>query len=70
MGYSLRGRKESVIDSCDFCIALWNCLDFPGGSGSKQSACDAGNQDRSLGWEEPLEKGMATLFSIFIWRIP
>ena len=24
----------------------------------------------SLGWEDPLEKGMATHFSIFAWRIP
>ena len=25
---------------------------------------------RSLGWEEPLKKGMATLSSILAWRIP
>ena len=25
---------------------------------------------RSLGWEDPLEKGMATHFSIQDWRIP
>ena len=25
---------------------------------------------RSLGWEDPLENGMATYFSIFAWRIP
>ena len=25
---------------------------------------------RSLGWEDPLEKGMADHFSIFVWRIP
>ena len=24
----------------------------------------------SLGWEDPLEKGMATLSSILAWRIP
>ena len=24
----------------------------------------------SLGWEDPLEKGMATYFSILAWRIP
>jgi len=24
----------------------------------------------SLGWEDPLEKGMATQSSIFAWRIP
>ena len=25
---------------------------------------------RSLGWEDPLEKGMATQASILAWRIP
>ena len=25
---------------------------------------------RSLGWEDSLEKGMATYSSIFAWRIP
>ena len=25
---------------------------------------------RSLGWEDPLEKDMATYFSILAWRIP
>ena len=25
---------------------------------------------RSLGWEDPLEKGMATYSSIPVWRIP
>ena len=27
-------------------------------------------QVRSLGWEEPLEKGMATHSSILVWGIP
>ena len=27
-------------------------------------------QVRSLGWEDPLEKGMATRSSILAWRIP
>ena len=27
-------------------------------------------QVRSLGWEDPLEEGMATLSSILAWRIP
>ena len=27
-------------------------------------------QVQSLGWEEPLEEGMATHSSIFAWRIP
>ena len=28
------------------------------------------NLVQSLGWEDPLEKGMATLSSILAWRIP
>ena len=27
-------------------------------------------QVQSLGWEDPLEKGTATHFSILAWRIP
>ena len=27
-------------------------------------------QVRSLGWDDPLEKGMATYSSILSWRIP
>ena len=27
-------------------------------------------QDQSLGWDDPLEKEMATLSSILAWRIP
>ena len=28
------------------------------------------NQVRSLGWEDPLKKGIATHASILAWRIP
>ena len=36
----------------------------------EESACNAGNWVRSLGGEEPLEKEMATHFSILAWKIP
>ena len=39
---------------------------FPGGSGGKEPACRAGDS----GWEDPLEKRMATCSSIPAWRIP
>ena len=42
---------------------------FPGGSDSKESACNAG-EVQSLSQEDPLEREMATHFSIFAWRIP
>ena len=35
-----------------------------------KSACYAGDMDSVLGWEDPLEKGMATCCSILPWRIP
>ena len=43
---------------------------FPGGSDGKESACNAGDQVRSLGREDPLEKGMAINSSILAWSIP
>ena len=43
---------------------------FPGGSEGKESACNVGDQVRSLGWEDSLEKEMATHSSILAWKIP
>ena len=43
---------------------LYNNIGFLDGSDGKESACNAGDQVRSLGWENPLEKGMATHSSI------
>ena len=35
----------------------------------KNPLADAGDMVQSLGWEDPLEKGMATHSSILAWRI-
>ena len=35
-------------------------LGFPGGSAGKEPTCNAGDLGSILGWEDPLEKGMAT----------
>ena len=46
---------------------------FPGASAGKESTCSAGAAgDRVwfLGQEDPLEKGMATHFSMIGWRMP
>ena len=49
---------------------------LPGGSDSKESACNAGDSQcietwaQSLGQEDPLEKETATHSSILAWRIP
>ena len=43
---------------------------FPGGSDSKESACNAGDLGLILCWKDRLEKGMAIHSSILAWRIP
>ena len=42
---------------------------IPGGANG-ESARDSGDLVQSLGWEDPLEKGMETHRSILAWRIP
>ena len=45
---------------------------FPGGSVSKESACNAGdsrNMGSIPGWEDPLEEGTEMHSSILAWRI-
>ena len=37
--------------------------------GDKDSACNAGDTGQSLGWEDPLEEGMATHSSTLAWKI-
>ena len=37
-------------------ISLYSSLGFPGGSGVKASAWNAGDWVRSLGWEDPLRR--------------
>ena len=47
---------------------------FPGRASGKELACYMQEMKetrvRALSWEEPLEEGMATHFSILAWRIP
>ena len=48
-------------------------LGFSGGTNGKESTCNAGDKEMhvlSLGWEDPLEKEMATCSSILAWKIP
>ena len=52
-----------------------NCvwLGLPGGSAVKNPPATQEPHEtwvRSLGWEDPLEVGMAVQFSILPWRIP
>ena len=55
--------KESLIALSTFVS--------PCGSAGKESTCKGGaTWVRSLGWEDPPEKGKATHCSILAWRIP
>ena len=45
-------------------------MDFPGGSDGKASAYNAGDWVQFLGWEDLLEKEIATHSSILAWKIP
>ena len=49
---------------------MYTCQGFPGGSAVKNLPAMQELQVLSLGWEDPLEKGMATYSSILAWRVP
>ena len=51
---------------------MWDDIpvDFAGGSDGKVSACNAEDLGSVPGWEDPLEKEMATHPSILAWKIP
>ena len=53
-----------------FYVEVCSFYGLPWWLGGKESACSAGVQVRSLGWEDPLEEGMTTQPSILAWRIP
>ena len=48
---------------------LWHSC-FPDGSDGDESFCNVVDSGLILGWEDFLEKGMATHSSILVWRIP
>ena len=47
-------------------LLIIGLTDFPSSSDGKESACNVGD----LGWEDLLEKRMATHSSMLAWRIP
>ena len=70
-----RETKFSAVFSCKGTNPLIVALvvkNPPGSTGDgKESACNAGEtQVRSLGREDPLEKGMATHSTVLAWKIP
>ena len=84
-GYGSCGHMESDVTEGTWLTSIIShlpklCLGFPGSSASKESTCNAQRVKclpamqetwaRSLGWEDPLEKGKATHSSILAWKIP
>ena len=53
-----------------WCSHLCTIKPLNGGSPGKESTCSVKTWVPSLGWEDPLEKAMATHSSILAWRIP
>ena len=45
-------------------------MELPWWLSRKESDCNTGDTNLILGQESPLEKEMATYFSIFAWEIP
>ena len=73
----LKGNKYFVLIWITFFLFMFqisNLLGFPGGTRGKEPTCQCRRcwemQVRSLGWEGPLEKGMATHSTILAWKIP
>ena len=54
-------------------LHLFYKVGFPCSASGKETACQCRIKEiqvRSLGWEDPLEEGLATHSSILAWRIP
>ena len=60
-----------MLSFIDLSKEKYSCYgNVTGGSDGRECVCSAGDWVRSLDQEDPLEKGMATHFSILAWRIP
>ena len=70
---SLFQRQNFIFSLTTLKIKTEFLRDFPGGSVVKKPPAMQETQEmwvQSLGWEDPLEKGIATHSSILAWRIP
>ena len=64
--------RQRNIYRTSYSICLPPFLDwgFLGGSDGKESSCSVGDPSSVLLQEDPMEKEIATLSSIFAWRLP
>ena len=73
-GGLLSTGSHRVRHDCSDLAAAAAAAGFPGGSNGNVSACNVGDLGStwvwSLGWEDPLEKEMATHSSTLAWKIP
>ena len=81
LGLVLMGRAMLSKSLIQFSVDGWSCVPsllftwgptmvgFPGGSDGKASVYNVGDPDSIAGWEDPLEKEMATHSSVLAWRI-
>ena len=62
--------KNSLIRN-NWIVLSKPCVELPGGTDGKESACNSGKTwVPPLGWEDLLEEEMAIHSSILAWRIP
>ena len=59
-----------MISSFPNYVLAQSLMGFPGGSDGKEPACNAGDLDLILAWDDHMEEGMATHSSILAWKIP
>ena len=55
---------------CGYLTSRETVFSFKQSYDGKESACNAGHWGLTLGWEDPLEKEMATHSSNIAWKIP
>ena len=71
---SVRERKDRFVLSLCVSISVLQIRSsiprFPGGSVAENRPAIQETRVRSLGWEDPLEEGMASHSSILAWSIP
>ena len=62
--------KEIVLASPSLCRRVGAYIWLPSSSAGKDPPARQETLVRFLGWEDPLEEGLATHSSILAWRIP
>ena len=69
--FYIKKKKLNVLNSPFLSVYVWyHAKVFPGGSVGKNPPAVQETWVPSLGWEDPLEEGMATHSSILAWRTP